>query len=539
VILARVTKLEEAQIELGDEPDILVQRTDPRDIVIDIADRVKEQAGRATPNEAIRGTITGAPDCIHLAITHSRVSRWCPGVQGMPADATRPVRTQNPTVITYQGSGSTAAVNVKASRLESLPDKDVIVALNGLPTYLESSLYANGSVNVETSGGALGLAEVRLTTGPTDDNLPGDGVLVRDRLAQTARDTYVPERSVVFARATNVHYVRFDKGIDGDFTADADTDAVTPFDIVVERDKAPNPGHVCFPLTTTCIDFPPVPTYLRAHASDLQRNTNVQMDSSTGATKIRYSADTEIPTPAGGKAFTIDTNLTGSLNFHADATTLARNLQICLHAPKGSLGGDTYPCGLHGVPTGGELPNGPTVVATAAAPVDANNPMTINVLDCKKRDHNGGCGNDIEGNGIVPEYLRVDGLQFRGVRFQSHTLPSGDTWLYVDTNHTSAVTDLASTPGVQGSLVSRVANAEKPDKIFATFGGLRATQRRVLVATALAGLGAPVQSREPGTMPSGMIDCPPPFDMFAVDNSFIGSLRLPLCFDPMRAVVSL
>lgn len=468
------------------------------------------------PGPQIEATASDLAPCTRFVYTDRRVSRQCSAGAGTDPQAD-PV-PGSAQVMLFEGSQTSAGtIDLSVDPLED--GRRLIANVTGIPRRVEAIVNGVERLDLDTVGGSVGDARVRLTSGPTDDTLgeEHDGVLVRDKLRFESRGYYPVERKVVLARLRQVHKLRFSNTTARGLDATVDSARTGPFKVDIENDEAPDPAFVEF--GGTIVDFPPVVKYLRASASDLQRNTRLTFSDATGASKIHYNADGEI-----GR-LNLDTNVSGSLNLGATATSVARSLDLCIHPGGGSLGGDAVVCNLRdadgNAPLGVGLPNGPTILAEAAAPLNAASPMTVDFLDCKQRDSDGGCGDDKD----PARFIEINDLRFRKLALQMHKGADDKQRVYLDTDRHAVRADLTMLldRGLSGH-----SEGGEVAKVFGKFPqGFNAEERRVTIGKNI--LGFPTQDAW-----SGDIFCPSGTDLY-VTAKFLGinaGLTGVLCDNP-------
>lgn len=228
------------------------------------------------------------------------------------------------------------------------------MVLTDLPTALTLDLGAEvGSIDLNTSGAALGGLEVLLTSGPLVTVPAGvDGVVARD----------IASHYALAARITGLRRVSASQSPLDVFL---DTTAGRPFRLDL-RDQALTGGGE---------------TYTVARIDALQRNTRLLMDDvSDNAQRISYSAD------AATTSLTLDTNsgepdpVTGRVRTRmtANVSPLPASLTTCFAAkPRGSDA--SRACGRPDRPAG-----------EGSFRVVASEPTMLNLFDCT--DNNPDCG---------------------------------------------------------------------------------------------------------------------------------------------------
>jgi hypothetical protein len=511
VVFARLTKLKAAKLVLDSTaPDVQLETGSRRDVDVSIVGK----AASGGADEEIRATVANRPLCLRFRLARDRfTSLTCSDALGA-IPLTNPDPNKKPTTILYEGSETTGRIDVNLKGFASLDGQELIARLDGVTPRLEAIIEGAGAtperIEVATRGGDgdVDFVEIRLRSGRVDpgdvfDSDPAkdaqlDGVLIRSALQRPANCPCPFDRKVVLARITALSHARVITA--PSLRVEIDALAGREFRVVKEEDEErevpvfPPPNTARIPFTE----------YLRATASALQRHTVLVFSDLTGATKIAYRADAEMP------RLDLDTNITGSLFLTANARNVARSVDLCIHpGPPTGVAGDPAACNLNAFGTA--TPNGPTLTGAASAPDNPANPMTVDFLDCKAFDSQGQCGEDRDD----AVFTEVTGLQLRLAQFQVHQV--GDkTNVFLHTNRHP----------VQGELLVRLPFANKPDKIFLFARGVNAMVRRVQVGGAFL-TGVPTQDSW-----SGDIDCTGGFDAFAVDNSFIGSLKGPLCDNP-------
>lgn len=466
VVFARLSGLKSANLKLDDKsPDVTLVTTSRRDLALEIANK---KAGAAA--EEISGLVTNRPLCMRFALSNQRVSpSACSsgiGTINLPTPGSNP----DPTVIFYEGSETTGGIELSARGLADLQGQELLVRMNGIPRRLEAIVHGKDRMDLGVLGGDgdVDLVEVTLRSGNVNpaDTLATtlDGLLVRDKLDPA---TFASDRKVIFVRLSNLRsahaYLKPTLDVAVDSVANRD------FKLDVENDEQ-----------VTILNNPAVATkYVRATLAQLKPQTTFTMSDLTGAQDINYTSNGQ----AAG--LTLDTNVTGSVNLHAQTGQLPTSLRLCIFAARQSVGGGP-PCGLTGFP-------GINLIPVATLVLEAAQPVTVtNFLDCQVP----GCGQRIE----------LNNFRFQTARFQLTKPNKDDTLIFLDTDNLGLSGDLDIFLPFQTGNPLDIKLNEVHARFPAVSPALSAQDRRVLLQSVNQAFW------------QGSIFCPPGTDIFLTVN---------------------
>ncbi|HVL90004.1 MAG TPA: hypothetical protein VM841_07205, partial [Actinomycetota bacterium] len=269
------------------------------------------------------------------------------------------------TALQYRASGVVSRLTIDAVDPVSISGraKELHGTLLGLPTALDASWAADGTITVDARGGTTELVELQLTSGP-DERLAAsfDGILMND----------LADRYVVFARLTNLQKAIATQSPQPDITINTTGNRVLKVDVNQLKD-----GKV---------------TYTRATLDRLPATVRVRL--LTSPQRVIYTAS------AATNSLVFQTNSGDRWGLDASLVPLPASVFFCSDGGGG--------CSNVGRSDAGSFA------------FDASAYTTINLFDCK-RPLNSSC---VRGGG-ASEYVSVDNVNLKKMVFNAGASSSG------------------------------------------------------------------------------------------------------------------